>query len=121
METYTGIERRRSPRVNDGIKAKITGRFFKKRIPVINISQHGALLRVHTISHLGTFVSLSLYLPEEAKPLTVKARVVRVVTICSSWGIRKFDVGVEFLNIVEEQQKELGDTINYLLEKGKEA
>ena len=66
MEMYTGIERRRSPRVNDGIKAKIAGKFIKRRVPVVNISQHGALLKFYSVARLGNFLNLSLYLPEKA-------------------------------------------------------
>lgn len=42
---YTGAERRRSPRVSDGVKAKIYDRDAGETASVVNISQHGTLLR----------------------------------------------------------------------------
>ena len=119
MEEYTGVERRRSFRINDGIKAKIVGRIIKRPIPVINISQHGALLRSYTISRLGRMLDLLFYLPEDRGILSVKARVARVVTICSAWGFHRFDIGIEFLGLLPAEEKKLEKVISYLLEKNK--
>ena len=121
MKEYTGIEKRRSFRVNDGITAKIAGKIIKRPIPVINISRHGALLKVRYLFRMRKIHNILLYLPDERIPLSLKARVARTVTTCSAWGFQNVNIGVEFLSLTQPQEEALARTIRYLLEKQKSA
>jgi len=117
MIGYRGVEKRRSPRVEDGIKIRISNKNIRPPAPAIDISQHGALIRTSNSPNLGDTLDLSLYLPTETEPIGLKARVVRIVTVCSAWGFRSFDIGVEFVSIIETQRKKLAETVEYLLKK----
>ena len=117
MSEYAGIEKRRSPRIPDGIKVRISGGNIRKLVPALNISYHGALLRVPHFFDTNEIIDLAMYLPTEVNPVNIKARVVRAVTICSAWGFREFDIGVEFPNLVRDQKEKLTKTMDYLLEK----
>ncbi|MGB2706010.1 MAG: PilZ domain-containing protein [Candidatus Omnitrophota bacterium] len=100
MAQYTGTEKRRSPRVPNGTKARITGKHIRKIGSVLNISRHGALLRSRSFIKPEEVVNISVYLPSETRPIDIKGRVIRTVTTCSAWGFCKFNVGIEFLNVV---------------------
>jgi len=117
MSSYAGIERRRSPRVSDGIKARIFDKDVDDTVAVLNISFHGALLNTPYLINIGKILNLAMRLPVEAGALDVTARVVRVVTVCSSLGFRSFNIGVEFLNLVHDQKEKLTETIHHLLGK----
>ncbi|MGB2706008.1 MAG: PilZ domain-containing protein [Candidatus Omnitrophota bacterium] len=117
MQEYTGTEKRRSPRVDDGIRIRIFDKNIRTPVPVINISRHGALIRTSNLPNLGEMLDLSLFLPTEGEPIGIKGRVVRIVTICSAWGFRRFNIGIEFISIVETQRKKLAKTVEYLLKK----
>ena len=117
MAEYTGIEKRRSPRVDDGIKIRIFDKNIRTPAPVINISRHGAFIRTRNLPRLGELLDISLYIPTETEPIDLKGRVVRVITICSAWGFRRFNIGIEFLNLVQLQKEKLTETVNYLLNK----
>ena len=115
MKEYAGMEKRRSFRVNDGITAKIAGKIIKRRIPVINISRHGALLKTRYLFRMRRIHNILLYLPGERIPLSVKARVARTVTMCSAWGFHSVEIGVEFLNLTQPQEEALSKTMDYII------
>lgn len=117
MAEYTGVEKRRSPRVEDGIKIRIFDKNTRTPAPVINISRHGALIRTRNLPRLGDLLEISLYLPNGTEPIDLKGRVARIVTICSAWGFRRFNIGIEFLNVVTTQRKKLAETVEYPLKK----
>jgi len=117
MAEYAGIEKRRSPRVEDGIKIRIFDKNIRTPAPVINISRHGALVRARNLPHLGEVLDCSLYLPTQTEPIDLKGRVARIVTTCSAWGFRRFNIGIEFLNLVLAQKEKLSRTVDCLLEK----
>jgi len=117
MTDYTGIEKRRSPRVGDGIKIRVFDKNIRTPAPVINISRHGALIRTRNLPRLGELLDLSLYLPTETELIDLKGRVVRIVTICTAWGFRRFNIALEFLNLAQLQKEKLTKIINYLLNK----
>lgn len=117
IDEYVGIERRKSPRIADGLKGRIFNQKIRRRIPVLDLSYHGALLKAPRIINSGTVVMLSVYLPTETRPLDVKARVIRSITTCSILGFKSYKLGVEFTNLADEQKEKLADGIYYLMKK----
>lgn len=115
METINYIEKRRSPRVLCGKKVKAVDKRLKKSIAIRDISYHGALLKTRTLIDPGEVLDLSMDLPMMANPIDLNAKVVRTVTVCTAWGFRNFDIGVEFIGLNDSHKEELKSTVNYLL------
>ena len=121
METDRKIERRKSPRARCSKHVKAFTRNTNKRLAVHDISCHGALLKTRTSFDAGETLNLALNLPQETVPIDIDARVVRKITICTAWGFCNFDIGVEFMNLIESQREKLASAVDYLretMEKG---
>ena len=117
METVNYVEKRRSPRVICGKKVKAVEKRLKKSIAVCDISYHGALLKTRTSIYPGEVLNLSMDLPMMSNPIDLNAKVVRTVTVCTAWGFRNFNIGVEFIDLIKSQKEILTKTVNYLLNK----
>jgi len=115
MKSYSGIERRRSPRVKKKIKAIITCEDVKRVASTVDISCHGLLLKTRFLFKPDKVIKLSLKPPViGSSPLSVEARIVRVVAGRSRWGFLKFNVGVEFEELVKSEKEKIKDVINVL-------
>jgi len=114
---HTGAERRRSPRAASKIKARIFAKDIAGDVAVLNVSFHGALLRTPGIIEIGETLNLAMSIPTHPDLLDLTGRVVRVVTVGSAFGFRSFNVGVEFLNILQDQKQKLSETIFHLFKK----
>ncbi|MFH1594564.1 MAG: PilZ domain-containing protein [Candidatus Omnitrophota bacterium] len=112
---YTGIERRRSPRVKTWLKAKLFGKNCRRFLPVINLSYHGALLKSRRFLRPDEELDLSIELPVSWNSINLKARVARVNAVCSMWGFSTFYVGIEFLNLIPAQKETLAESIVTLM------
>ena len=119
MAEYSGIERRRSPRVfdPDGIKVRIFDGHTRKVIPVCNISYHGALLSTSRLIDSGKILDIAIYIQGETKPIGMQARVIRGVTRCTAWGSQVFEVGIELINVARGQKARLTETLYDLFRK----
>ncbi len=117
MAQYTGAERRRSPRVPSDIKARMFTKDIAGNVAVLNISSHGALLQAPKLIEIGETLNLDMYIPTNTYSLDLTGRVIRVVTVCSALGFRSFNIGVEFLNMLQSQKNKLSETIYYLFKK----
>jgi len=115
MNTTKFIEKRKSKRVLCNKRVKVLDKFLGKPMLANDISCHGALLKTRTSMYEGDMLKLAMHLPIEKDPINVNAKVVRTVTICTSWGFRNFDIGVEFLNLNDSHKEKLTRTVNYLL------
>ena len=115
MKSYSGIERRRSPRVKKKIKAVLTCENTKRTASTVDISNHGLLIKTRFPLDPHKTVKLSLNPPiAGCTPLDVEARVVRVVFERSRWGFPKFNIGVEFKKLVGLEKEKIKDVINVL-------
>jgi len=117
MAQYAGAERRRSPRVSSDIKARICAKDITGDVTVLDVSFHGALIKTSSLIEIGETLSLAMHIPTGPVLLDFTGCVVRVVTVCSALGFRSFNVGVEFLNILQDQKQKLSETIFYLFKK----
>ena len=106
MEEYRGIEKRRSPRVSDGIKVRMVGETLKIFGRVMNASLHGVLVRTKKYFCPEEEVSLLLYLKGRARPIYARGRIVRTISKFSLWGFRCFEeVGIEFMDMSAAHQQ----------------
>ena len=115
METTNFTEKRRSPRVLCEKKVKAFVQPVNKPMHVHDISYHGALLKTRTAITAGEKLNLSMDLPINSASIKVSAKVVRTVTVCNPWGFCNFDIGVEFMDLVEGHSKMLNKTVDHLL------
>jgi len=113
----TGAERRRSTRVPSNMTARVSAKDIADEVAVLNVSFHGALLHTPGIIEIGETLNLAMHIPTERDPLDLAGRVVRVVTVCSTLGFRSFNVGIEFLDMLQAQKQKLAETIYHLLKK----
>lgn len=110
QEKYTGIERRRSVRIN----AKITVHFplqdeYKKG-ETKNVSMHGFLFESPNILPVGAVLVMTINLPKDISeyPIPVIVKVIRTVELPN----KKFDIGVETIKVVRD---DLDRIIKYAL------
>ena len=115
MNTTKFVEKRKSKRVLCKRKVKVLAKHLRKSMIANDISCHGALLKTRTSMYAGDILNLVMHLPIERKPISVNAKVVRTVTICTSWGFRNFDIGIEFIDLSDSHREKLTRTVNYLL------
>ena len=114
---YASAERRRSPRVPSDIKARVFAKDIASDISVLDVSFHGALLRTPSLIEIGETLGLSMHIPTDSDSLDLEGRVVRVVTVCSAFGFRSFNIGMEFFNMLQDEKQKLSETIYYLFKK----
>jgi len=109
-------ERRRSSRagMGEGLNVKIAARDVDILSRVLNISSEGALVRTAHEFSVGDEVTLSIYLPLFARPVTAKAKVIRTVPR-PDVDPAGFDVGVEFKGMSSEDTERLLETITRTL------
>ena len=117
MSKDVKIERRRSSRVRNGLTVRIFNKQIRRPIPVIDLNRHGARLGVAALFKPEEIISFTMYLPNKNNIIDLTARVVRVVKVCPIWGFRKFEIGVEFLNMVKTQKEMLSKVVSYLIKK----
>lgn len=115
METKNYTEKRRSPRVLCGKKIRAFVQPVDKPMHVHDISYHGALLKTRTSISTGDKLDLSMDLPFDSASIKLSAKVVRTVTICNPWGFCNFNIGIEFMDLIEAQKKVLTKTVDHLL------
>jgi len=116
---YTGVERRRSPRVASGIKARMFAKDATSDVAILNVSFHGVLLDTPNLMEIGETLTLTMHVSTDPGPLDLTGRVVRVVTVCSALGFRSFNIGIEFLNMHHDQKEKLSQAVYCLFkEKG---
>jgi len=120
MKAYTGVEKRRSPRVRDGIRVRLAGEKVKRFGTVLNTSIHGMLVRTKKYFNSEEEISMLLYLPCQEHPVYVRGRVVRTVTKISLWGFRFVEeIGIEFLEMSKTHKDMLKEATNYLARRTK--
>ena len=115
-------ERRRFPRLADGIKViyKFMGIAGEKKKAVQDVSQGGIRLLFAEKAKPGTVLELGLFLPHETTPFFVLGRV--------AWQIDKpraaednkkyYETGIEFMNIDIEHKMLLIQYIYGRIKKG---
>ena len=116
---YIGAERRRSTRISNGMKARLFSKDITGDVAVLNVSFHGALIQTQNIIEIGETLKLSMDIPTDSNSLDLTGRVVRMVTVCSSMGFCSFNIGIEFLDMLQNEKQKLSDTILYLAKKVK--
>ena len=94
------VDRRRSIRIKlkDSMKRSVLIKNIRKKAGIINMSYHGALLKMRSMLNLNDIVMLSIHFPFESRPVNIKARVVRTVSTIGLLGFTSYKTGVEFLN-----------------------
>jgi len=97
MEEKAYHQARRSLRVPSDTRVKIADSDVKRLVPVLNISQDGALLRSSQVYEAGAIIELEMHSPYEPEVVYVSARVVRIVEHRMWWGRSFYDIGVEFI------------------------
>ena len=117
MKTASYTEKRRSSRAICGKRVKVFEKRLERPFYIRDISRHGALLKTRTSLYKDDILDLAVNLPTEKKPLDLSARVIRTVTVCTAWGFRNFEIGVEFLDLVETQKEKLQRAADYLVDK----
>ena len=110
-------EKRKSPRVNvvNKVSARIIGKHIHRLLKIVNISCHGAFMRIPRFIQKGELLQIFIYLPVNPKPLIAEARVVRTVTTCSALGFLRQYGGVEFVNPACDVRDKLADTVDSFL------
>jgi len=74
-----------------------------------NISKGGICLIAYDELKVSDNLDLNIYLPEDKTPLHVIGRVawVKDFVICNIPNGKRFDVGIEFITITEEDEKKI--------------
>ena len=112
-------ERRRFPRLT--VAAAVDYVILNKQTPeegtlIRNISAGGICLIVYENIDAGTVLSLSIFLPDNHSYISAKGRVVwKKEFMVSSEQRKRYDVGVEFIEISEEDQKRISKFVFSLL------
>ncbi len=124
MSTWEGLNRRRFPRVNYPCLVILRQLNNPELSDVIlthteNIGMGGVCVIIKKDLKIFTSVELELDLLDLGNHITCKGRVV--------WNIQRkdedskkpffFDIGIEFLNMTDEQRSQLQDIIERLLKK----
>ena len=109
-------ERRRSERIPVNFKARISGSNKHRAATILNMSRHGALIDTDSDFNVGDPIDLKPSLPKLDK-FQIKAKIVRAVAVCSSWGFYRMQLGVEFIRTSENQLANIDRTINFFSSK----
>ena len=75
---YSGEERRKEDRVPIGAPAAYRSGLFRKPATIAELSQRGGRLLAASPPNAGARITLQLPVPEATRPLSLRARVVRV-------------------------------------------
>lgn len=116
------IEKRRFVRakVEGYIIAGIKSDLASNLMRVLFISFGGALLESVVALEKGQIVNLSMHLPLFSRPISIKAKVARVLPGVSSVDNSRsyFHIGVQFLEISRSDNKKLTETVTTLINTG---
>ncbi|MBI4845897.1 MAG: PilZ domain-containing protein [Candidatus Omnitrophica bacterium] len=113
------IDRRLYPRVNANVSYSVISSEEKaKNVNTKNISVGGiAIFSSREIAN-GTFLSLSLNLPDMTS-CRIKGRVVWSTPVKVSWDEQvNFELGVEFVNISDSEHQSISKYVFLRLDKG---
>jgi hypothetical protein len=97
---YSGIERRRSVRLDVKVDIHFPVQDYYKHSNTKNISLHGLLFESSNALPLNSYVTLQVNLPKEITSIPIAA-VVKIVRV-SQVSEGKFDIGAEIVKIREE-------------------
>jgi len=103
MEVYD--ERRRFPRFNLLVDVLVSKRAASEREKLLitkNISQGGVCIIAYEEFREQDLLDLKIFLPEDKVPLKVLGRVVWTKEFVIGDSSKRYDVGVEFIDIDEE-------------------
>jgi len=101
------VERRKFPRFNLLVDVLVSKRAASERERLLvtkNISQSGVCIIAYEEFQEQDILELKIFLPEDKVPLIVMGRVAwtKEFVIGESPGNRRYDMGVEFIDIDEE-------------------
>jgi len=88
---------RRSFRLKSELRARIINSRSQRVVPILNISQEGALLKADQYFKPGEIIEVKMYSPSGLDSINLRARVIRTTSRNSFLFFRRFNVGVEFL------------------------
>ena len=104
-------ERRKFPRLSLGANVKysvVQLNSSKDDIPMKNISAAGICIVADDDLEIGTILSLRVYLPGNDAPIYTKGRVIWKSEFKIGYGSKpSYDMGVEFLEIEEEDKRKI--------------
>ncbi|MFA5271561.1 MAG: PilZ domain-containing protein [Candidatus Omnitrophota bacterium] len=117
-------ERRKFPRLSISTNVKysvVKINSLSDDIPMKNISAAGICIVADEDLQLGTVLSLSVYLPDNDAPIYTKGRVVWKSEFKIGYGSKSsYDIGVEFLEIDEEDKQKIFQYVSKLPRDPKE-
>ena len=105
-------ERRKFPRVNGDIVARIPGE--EDLIRVLDISFGGARLRTSRRFKLKDLLEFNIYLPIFPQPIKVRAKVAWTSIVGAQGKDEDYEVGIEFLDMTGFDKERLIETLNVL-------
>jgi len=117
-QKYTGVERRRYPRLRASIVEyyPIENSSAKEITFTENLGGGGICFLASEKLQVGTMIFLKIYLPIASQPILAKGRVVwtKESSFLDSRNRQSYDLGVEFIEIDEEDRKKILDyTLKY--------
>ena len=115
----TNQERRKFVRLNTLVDVVYNKVFPAQKVEVSltkNISKGGICLIAYDELKVSDNLDLNIYLPEDKTPVHVIGRVawVKDFVICNIPNGKRFDVGIEFITISEQDEKKIAKYVfNY--------
>jgi hypothetical protein len=121
MMMWEGIDQRRFPRVNYKCLIRMSKGDQEEVIDTFteNIGAGGICVTLDQDLGLFETVSLELFLGESDEPIACDGTIVWVVKShpVNKWEAPKFDTGVEFININEDDRQKVFALVESLLNK----
>jgi c-di-GMP-binding flagellar brake protein YcgR len=116
-------ERRKFPRLNIGIDVKYSVAkpdSEQSEISMKNISAAGICITVDEDLRLSTVLSLQVFMPGNDAPIYTKGRVVWKSEFRIGYGSKpRYDIGIEFLDIDEEDREKISQYVSKPPQRGK--
>jgi len=122
MNSRNAKERRRCPRLADGIKViyKFMGVPGEMQKTVQDVSQGGIRVLFAEKAKPGAVIELGVFLPHNEEPFFVLGRVAWQAAVAKPWKDKKkyYETGIEFMNIDIEHKMRLIKYIYGRIKKG---